>query len=255
MAILGGRIGYRVLRTLFPPDKYFSQKDRRYSEHVKNQRLALEQLFGPSVWDAVAGKVVIDFGCGDGRDSMEIARRGAKRVIGIDIRQNVLDRAAAAARNASLAERCIFGTKTDEMADLVFSINAFEHFADPGGILLRMASLLKPAGSVWVCFGPPWLHPRGGHGLAVFPWAHVIFSEESLMRWRSDYRTDKASRFKERADGLNQMTVARFVQLVESSPLRFEQLEVIPIRKLRVLYCRLTREFFTAFVRCRLALR
>lgn len=75
------------------------------------------------------------------------------------------------------------------------------------------------------------------------------------MRWRSDYRTDKASRFKERADGLNQMTVARFVQLVESSPLRFEQLEVIPIRKLRVLYCRLTREFFTAFVRCRLALR
>jgi 2-polyprenyl-3-methyl-5-hydroxy-6-metoxy-1,4-benzoquinol methylase len=255
MAILGGTIGYRVLQTLFPPQKYFFQKDRRYSEEVKHQRLSLEQFFGPEVWEAVAGNVVIDFGCGSGRDSLEIAQHGAKRVIGIDIRQNVLDLAAAAAQSASFADRCVFCRETDEMADVVFSINAFEHYADPAGILRKMALLLKPTGRIWICFGPPWLHPRGGHGLAVFPWAHVIFSEQALMRWRSGYRTDQASRFKERADGLNQMTVARFVQLVESSPLRFEQFETIPIRKLRALYCRLTREFFTSFVRCRLALR
>jgi 2-polyprenyl-3-methyl-5-hydroxy-6-metoxy-1,4-benzoquinol methylase len=45
----------------------------------------LEALFGPTIWDQIADKVVLDFGCGPGREAIELARHGAKQVIGLDI--------------------------------------------------------------------------------------------------------------------------------------------------------------------------
>jgi hypothetical protein len=38
----------------------------------------------------------------------------------------------------------------------------------------------------------------------------VIFSEKALIRWRSTFKTDRATRFSEVAGGLNQMTIAKF---------------------------------------------
>ena len=51
------------------------------------------------------------------------------------------------------------------------------------------------------------------------------------------------------------MTVRRFERLIEESPLRAEDLEVVPIRKLRPIANRLTREFTTSVVRCHLVPR
>ena len=44
----------------------------------------LEAQFGPQIWTELAGKVVIDFGCGIGSEAIEIAQHGAEKVIGID---------------------------------------------------------------------------------------------------------------------------------------------------------------------------
>jgi len=49
------------------------------------------------------------------------------------------------------------------------------------------------------------------------------------------------------------MTIARFEQLVRRSRFRLEMLETVPIRKLRPLHRKLTREFTTAIVRAKLA--
>jgi hypothetical protein len=95
----------------------------------------------------------------------------------------------------------------------------------------------------------------GGHLFSVFPWAHLLFSEKALIRWRSTFKTDGATRFGEVAGGLNQMTVAKFQRLVADSPLQFANLELVPIRKVRLFHNRLTREFTTAIVRCRLVKR
>ena len=45
---------------------------------------------GSEIFTEIAGKVVIDFGCGAGADAVAMAERGAKRVIGIDIREDIL---------------------------------------------------------------------------------------------------------------------------------------------------------------------
>ena len=223
------------------------------SAYAGKSKLAV--LMGNEFFADIAGKVVIDFGCGEGTDAVEMATKGAKRVIGIDIREDVLQAATRKARAAGVQSICSFATSTKELADIVVSMDAFEHFADPAEILRVMDALLQPAGEVLVSFGPIWYHPLGGHLFSVFPWAHLIFSEKALIGWRSTFKTDGATRFSEVAGGLNQMTIARFEKLVAASPLKFAKLELVPIRKIRRFHNRLTREFTTAIVRCRLIKR
>lgn len=209
---------------------------------------------GPGFFARIAGKTVIDFGCGEGEDAVEMAQKGAKRVIGIDNREEVLEVARRKALAAG-AQNIDFATSTEEPADLVVSVDAFEHFADPAAILEIMNTLLTPSGQVLVSFGPTWYHPLGGHLFSVFPWAHLVFTEKALIRWRSTFKTDGATRFGEVAGGLNQMTIARFERLVAASPFKFASLECVPIRKLQPLHNRLMREFTTAIVRCSLVRR
>ena len=64
-------------------------------------RLALELCGG------VGGKRILDIGCGSGRYSVEMARRGAD-VLGIDFSTKMLDLARRAAAAAEVAERCKF---------------------------------------------------------------------------------------------------------------------------------------------------
>ena len=210
---------------------------------------------GEDIFARIAGKVVVDFGCGEGSDAVELAGKGARRVIGIDNREDVLQTARQKAIRAGVQGTCVFATSTNELADIVISMDAFEHFADPAEILRIMNALLKPSGEVLVAFGPTWYHPLGGHLFSIFPWAHLLFSEKALIRWRSTFKTDGATRFGEVAGGLNQMTVAKFQRLVADSPLQFANLDLVPIRKVRLFHNRLTREFTTAIVRCRLVKR
>ena len=242
-------IQYRILKRISPgaPDCCSG------SAYEGKSKLAV--LMGNEIFKKIAGKVVIDFGCGEGADAIEMAEKGAKRVIGIDIREEVLQAARQKALTAGVQNTCVFASRTTELADIVVSVDAFEHFADPAGILRIMNSLLQPAGEVLVSFGPTWYHPLGGHLFSVFPWAHLIFSEKALISWRSTFKTDGATRFSEVAGGLNQMTIRKFEKLIEGSPFKLATLELIPIRNLRRFHNQLTREFTTAIVRCRLVKR
>src|SRR5205807_2149658 len=125
---------------------------------------------------------------------------------------------------------CSFVQRYDGKAEVITSLDAFEHFGDPEGILHIMASLLKPTGKVLVSFGPTWYHPYGGH-FPLFPWAHVLLTEQALMKWRSQFKTDGATRFGEVDGGLNQMTIARFERVIAKSPFRFERFEAVPFRR------------------------
>jgi SAM-dependent methyltransferase len=209
-------------------------------------------VLGDDLLTLIRDKTVIDFGCGDGFATLDLARHGATKVIGLDIRQHILDQATALAAREGLSSCCEFSTHTDTKADVIISLDAFEHFGDPAAILNIMHHLLKPGGCVMASFGPTWYHPLGGHLFSIFPWSHILFSESALIRWRANIRPDGATRFSEVEGGLNQMTIARFEQLVSASPFQIATLETVPIRKLRPIHSRLTREFTTAIVRTKL---
>lgn len=209
-------------------------------------------LLGDALIRRMKGKVVIDFGCGDGLEVIEFANEGAAKVIGIDIRESALARARENASVAGVNAMCDFCHDTDEIADVIVSLDSFEHFNNPESVLSRMHSLLKPCGEVMISFGPPWLHPYGGHLFSVFPWAHLLFSEKALIRWRSDIRSDGARCFEEVEGGLNCMTIRRFELLIRRTNFRLESFEAVPIHVVRGFHNRFTREFFTSVVRCSL---
>ncbi len=246
--IIGGRLGYRLLRRLGAR----TQATASCTGSPYRDRSKVEALFGPGIWRELVGRIVIDFGCGTGGETIEVAQHGAKKVIGIDIRDTVLNIARDGARAVGVSDQCRFSTATDERADVILSIDGFEHYDDPEQVLRVMRRLLKDDGRVFIAFGPPWLHPLGGHLFSVFPWAHLLFSERALIRWRSDFKTDGATRFSEVAGGLNQMTVRRARKLFERSAFTIESFEAVPIRRVRSISRWLPREFFTSFVRCTL---
>lgn len=246
--IIGGRVGHRLLRAVagVPPRRNYCTGE------AYRGKSKLEVLLGADVWSALRDKTVLDFGCGGGNEVVEIAQHGAKRVIGIDIRPAALAAAREHAAASGVADRCEFTTLVDEPVDAVISLDSFEHFADPEAVLHQMAVSLRPGGRIFIAFGPPWLHPLGGHLFSVFPWAHLVFTERAFMQWWAEFKTDGATRFSEIDGGLNGMTLARFRALVRRSGLEIEEFTPRPIRRARMLAVGPAREFLTSIVRCRL---
>jgi len=212
-------------------------------------RSKLRVLLGDDLLAHVRGATVVDFGCGSGTEAIELAQAGAKQVIGVDIQEEFLEEGRRRAAEQGLSDRVSFTAAPSGPADVIVSIDSFEHFGAPAAVLSSMHALLRPGGKVVASFGPTWYHPLGEHLFSVFPWAHLVFTEAALLRWRADFKSDGATRFGEVAGGLNQMTIARFERLVGESPFELAALEAVPIRRLRWLANRLTREVTTAIVR------
>jgi SAM-dependent methyltransferase len=246
--LIGGSLGYKILHQ-------FGGGAFRESIGDKNPyqtQSKLEVLFGPQIWPDIKEKVVLDFGCGEGSEVIEMAKNGARKAIGIDIRGKVLKIARDAAEKAGVADYCEFTTNTDTKVDRILSVDAFEHFVDPEIILHVMRGLIKDDGRVLISFGPTWYHPYGSHFYGLFPWAHLVFTEKAMMRWRADFKSDGAKGYREVEGGLNQMTIRRFRKIVDQGPFKIEAFEAVPIRKVQVFHNNLTEEFLTSAVRCTL---
>lgn len=250
MGIIGGQIGYTMLRFIAPRDISSSSNTSEKQADTK-----LEQLFGSDFFDRIRNKVVIDFGCGMGNQSVDMAKNGASKVIGIDIQEHLLEHGRQIANQLGLSESCMFQKGTDELADIIISKDAFEHFSNPAEILELMSTMLKPKGYVLAAFGPTWLHPYGGHLFSVFPWSHLIFTESAQIKWRADFKTDGATKFSEVAGGLNQLTISKFEQIVSNSSFGIEWIETVPIKGIALFKTKLFREIGSSIIRCNLRLK
>ncbi|MDO8910091.1 MAG: class I SAM-dependent methyltransferase [Pseudohongiella sp.] len=248
MALLGGSLGYNILKAYAGNGtKVGLSEATSYAGKSK-----LEILLGKDFLTDVKGSVVIDFGCGNGEQAVEMAKHGAAKVIGVDIVDRYLEMGRQTAKNQGVSDICEFVRNPSEKADYIIALDSFEHFENPESILETMHSMLKPCGAVIASFGPTWFHPYGGHLFSVFPWAHLVFTESVLIRWRSGFKSDGATKFNEVEGGLNQMTIRRFKKIVERSGFFIEELEPVPIKKLKWLANPLTQEFTTSIVRCKL---
>jgi SAM-dependent methyltransferase len=258
---LGGTVGFWLLKTLLGKPVAGRTHDAAVNE-VGIGVSKLEHFWGPEFVSSLMGKRVLDFGCGRGREAVAVALGGARRVYGIDIREDCLHAARELAVESGVGDRCVFLNAHTEQAvisrevtniDLAFSLDSFEHYACPGEILAQIYGHLRPGGRLLVSFGPPWKHPRGCHMMFFrpVPWMHLLFKEETIMAVRSIYKTDGATRFEEVEGGLNKITVGGFFRLVEQSGFRVEHTRLIPIKGIKwLVQTRPLREYFTSVVQC-----
>lgn len=94
----------------------------------------------------VNGKKILDIGCGSGRLSIELAKRGA-HVVGIDFSQSMLNMATLAARKQGLEHKCIF--IQDDFVNHIFNehfhisiaLGFFDYAKDPAMHLKKIRSL------------------------------------------------------------------------------------------------------------------
>lgn len=117
----------------------------------------------------LAGREVLDIGCGSGGVTLHLARRhGAARVVGFDVEAPVIDYARRRAATQGLGDRVSFVHGApgpfpfpDESFDLVFSKDALLHVPDKDALLREIFRILRPGGwfaaSDWMIGhdGPP----------------------------------------------------------------------------------------------------
>lgn len=108
-----------------------------------------------------AGSEVLDYGCGTGRTTLDLLRRGC-RVTAFDVSPEMLARAEARARRLGFAAD--FATDPDRLAGrtwpIVTCIGVLDYYPDPVPLLKTLREHLGPGGRLIVTF-PNALSPLG----------------------------------------------------------------------------------------------
>lgn len=104
-------------------------------------RLTLEEMAGARDFS------VLDVGCGSGRNSALFAAAGARRVVGVDFSERMIEMAREFCRTHGVAERCEF-VRADfleqefaEKFDFVVALGVFDYVTDARAMLKKMAGL------------------------------------------------------------------------------------------------------------------
>ncbi len=97
----------------------------------------------------VSGRTFLDVGCGSGVYVIDLAKRGAARVTGLDIAEDMLRLSREAAEEAGVADRCEF-VHSDLLQfgpatafDVVLGIGLFDYLAEPLTVLRRMREVTR----------------------------------------------------------------------------------------------------------------
>jgi 2-polyprenyl-3-methyl-5-hydroxy-6-metoxy-1,4-benzoquinol methylase len=199
----------------------------------------------------IRGKRVADFGCGWGYQSAAMLAAGALEVLCVELAPERNEGTRALLESLGLASRAqVCRTASEAIqasCDLVLSLDAMEHYGDPAMVLREMHGLLKKGGLAMISFGPPWYSPFGAHVhyFAPLPWVHLLFTEETVLAVRSDYRKDGAHRYEDVEGGLNRMSLRKFESLIAKAGFRIRAKRYDAVKGLRILsVLPLLREFF-----------
>lgn len=212
-------------------------------------------VFGDRLESCLPGRVFLDIGCGPGDQVIGAAQAGAREAVGIDKIEIGLRIGETNAASLGVDARVRFTTEPlttlgEGWADVALSQNSFEHLEEPAAVLRDVYHALKPGGQFFVTFGPPWWHPFGVHHMFMIklPWAHLVFSERTILRVRQLFRPNEPACWNDVA--LNRMTIAKLERLVEDSLFTLTDMILTPIGPLpkRLVGLRAFREWTTANV-------
>lgn len=111
----------------------------------------LEQPAMAKLLPDLNGKSVLDLGCGYGHNCIDFVRRGAKRVVGIDISENMLEVAKAESADEKIEYINMSMTdiaKLGEKFDFIYSSLAFHYIEDFDSFAKEMYSVLNSGGEL-----------------------------------------------------------------------------------------------------------
>lgn len=147
--------------------------DRRWREHPRFQA-SRGDFWRKTGWTPadIAGRTVLDGGCGAGRYLAVAAGAGA-RVVGIDATPHALAASRANVPGATLAQADLLALPIrDGAVDAAYSLGVLHHTADPARAFAELARTVRPGGrvSVWVYAQ----HVSDPRAWPAFDWLHDV---------------------------------------------------------------------------------
>lgn len=156
----------------------FGYEWQRYSEMNPDHEGQFRGWVHPLTARDIAGKKVLDAGCGMGRNSYWMLRWGARELVAFDADV----RSVASARrtlqhfaNASVQQQDIYAIPWHDEFDIVFSIGVIHHLREPRTAIRKLVYALKKDGTLVI-----WVYSREGN--------------EWIIRWINPIRTHITSR-------------------------------------------------------------
>lgn len=135
-------------QSIFDNEIFFEEyKTLRERDDTLND--LLEQPAMAKLLPAVAGKTVLDLGCGYGHNCLDFVKKGASRVVGIDLSEKMLAVAKAEAADEKIEYLHMNMTDIrllDQTFDLIYSSLAFHYVEDFARLAKDMFSLLNDGG-------------------------------------------------------------------------------------------------------------
>jgi 2-polyprenyl-3-methyl-5-hydroxy-6-metoxy-1,4-benzoquinol methylase len=99
--------------------------------------------------EPIKDRKFLDVGCGNGMYSLELCRKGAAKVVGIDISEVMIDVCRKSSEDQNLSDRCTFiqtdllDYKPEAMFDVSFGIGLFDYISEPLPVLKRMREVSR----------------------------------------------------------------------------------------------------------------
>jgi 2-polyprenyl-3-methyl-5-hydroxy-6-metoxy-1,4-benzoquinol methylase len=161
------------MRSLDLVHRYFDKEAERFDAIYEKDK-PLHQQIGDAVFRRViheryslvvnafnaTGRSFLDVGCGPGRYGIELARRGARRCLGVDVAAQMIDIAKREADQAGVGARCqwevsdFLSWKGGERFSAVAAMGYFDYLEDP---LPHLSKLIASCdGQVFASFPKRW---------------------------------------------------------------------------------------------------
>ena len=144
-------------QNIYDDERFFESYTKvRNSEKSFNE--LLEQPAIKRLLPDVAGKAVLDLGCGFGCNCKDFAAAGATRVVGIDLSERMIEQAKQKNQLHNIAYfvmSMLDMEQLNESFDLVFSSLAFHYVEDFEKLVCSIHSILKEDGVLLFSQEPP----------------------------------------------------------------------------------------------------
>jgi 2-polyprenyl-3-methyl-5-hydroxy-6-metoxy-1,4-benzoquinol methylase len=127
---------------------------RIYTHRKSKFANTLDQIFRKDMYERfvftiehcepIRGRTFLDVGCGNALYSLELARKGAAKVVGIDISEVMIGLCKQSSENENLSDVCTFiqtdllDYKPESTFDVSFGIGLFDYISDPLPVMKRM---------------------------------------------------------------------------------------------------------------------
>jgi len=161
------------MRSLQRVNSYFDREAERFAAIYERDK-PLAQRLGDWIFRRVIleryslvlnaigapGASVLDVGCGPGRYGIELARRGARRCVGVDVAAAMIDIARREATKAGVADRCEWAVseflayESAETFEAVVAMGYFDYLEEPLPHLRKMIGHAR--GRVFASFPKRW---------------------------------------------------------------------------------------------------